>query len=100
MIDHLATAARVQAVAVRVYDAAADARVVERLVARIASSALANTPAELEDAEEVAGVGYSTAAVVAVEHGEVLLACLGQLGSCSLEAYAYKQSHWRLAALG
>ena len=100
MIDHLAIAARVQAVAVRVYDAAADARAVERLVARIASFALANTPAGLEDAKEVAGVDCSTAIVVAAEHGEVLLACLGQLDSCSSEAYAYKHSHWRLVGLG
>ena len=75
---HLGTAARVQAAAVRVCDAA-DAHAVERLAARITSSAPASTPAVLEDAKEVADVGYNTAAVVAVGSGEVLLACLGQV---------------------
>ena len=99
MIDHLAIAARVQAVAVRVY-AAVVAHAVEMLGARIASSAPAGTPAVLEDVEEVAGVGYSIEAVGVVGRGEVLQACLGRLDSCSLGACAYKHSHWRLAGLG
>ena len=99
MIDHLAIAARVQAVAVSVYVAVV-AHAVEMLGARIASSAPAGTPAVLEDVEEVAGVGYSIEAVGVAGRGEVLQACLGQLDNCSLEACAYKHSHWRLAGLG
>ena len=47
LIDYLATAARVHAVAVMVYDAAV-AHAVEKLMARIASTALASTPAVLK----------------------------------------------------
>ena len=99
MIDHLAIAARVQAVAVRVY-AAVVAHAVEMLGAMIAASAPAGTPAVPEDVKEVAGVGYNIEAVAVVGRGEVLLACLGQLDSYSLEACAYKHSHWHLAGLG
>ena len=78
ILKYLGIAAPVQAAAVRVCDAS-DVHAVERLVARIASSAPASTPAVLEDAKEIAGVGYKTAAVVAVERGEVPLACLCQV---------------------
>ena len=69
----------------RVY-AAVVAHAVEMLGAMIAASAPAGTPAVPEDVKEVAGVGYNIEAVAVVGRGEVLLACLGQLDSYSLEA--------------
>ena len=85
--------------AVKVYAAVA-AHAVEMPAAKIAFSAPASTPALLEDAAEVAGVGPSTEAVGVAGRGGVLQPCLGQLDSYSLEACACKHSHWRIAELG
>ena len=98
MTDHLETVARAQAVAGKVYVAVV-VRAVEKPEEAIAFCALVGKPAVLEDVE-VVGVDCSTGTVGLAVNGAVPWACLGQPGSCSSEACAYKHSHWRRAGLG